>query len=170
MPRSLLAVPVVLMALVSTGCSQEPDGRSAQQAARPTTSPSSSGPATPATVSTPVDTTRADCRLLDTLVSDLLFKVGMSGGDRNDHASVRAGVTMAYGSFADHLGELKTLTSERLRPVLEEWASASAEVANYVAGTEPPPGVVVDLGPSHQDWRDAEKAAEEVCGHSLPEH
>jgi hypothetical protein len=71
--------------------------------------------------------------------------------------------------FARQLDFLVATAPADLAPTLMRWASASTDVAQFVARTKPKRGIVVDLGPPHDRWQAAEKETEKICGHPLPD-
>jgi hypothetical protein len=115
---------------------------------------------------------REVCKTLDAAANTQLLDeaLAVAGGEKG-HA-LRARVAGTYDRFAQHLidialrGEVEAPAD--LVPELLNWATASTEVARFVAQTEPGPGLVIDYGPAHPQWNAARKAAEGKCGHPLP--
>lgn len=85
------------------------------------------------------------------------------------YPEIRKGVADAYADFANALTQTTLRADDGFRPVLTDWTSASNEVASYIYASNPGSDTVVDYGPSFPRWQAAEKAAEGVCGHELPQ-
>jgi hypothetical protein len=131
--------------------------------------PVASPPATSSTTTTEADTTPYVCQQLDTAAySRSLDELTAIAGD-DGYPEIRRGVAAAYAAFANQLSQIAMQADDDFRPVLTDWTAASNEVASYISGSNPGPDLVVDFGPSFPRWQAAEKAAETVCGHELPQ-
>jgi hypothetical protein len=107
---------------------------------------------------------------VDTAAYDQLLTEALAVGDKeNDGSALRADVAETYRDFADQLTLITLQAPGKLGPTLTDWASASTEVARFVAGTQPRAGLVIDYGPAHKRWEAARKTAEGICGHRLPD-
>jgi hypothetical protein len=153
-----LGTVTVVAVCVLGGCAS----RSAPAASPP---PSS----TTTTTTTVADTTPYVCGQLNTAAyTRSLAELTAIAGD-DGYPEIRRGVAAAYAAFANELSQITMQANSEFRPVLADWTAASNEVASYISGSNPGPDLVVDFGPSFPRWQAAEKAAETVCGHELPE-
>lgn len=150
--------------LAAAGCSEEP------RADQPPTT-TSTATSTDTTTSSPEDL-RAVCETVDAAVSDKLLDEALAVGTNEPGVAMRADVSAAYAALARDLIDI-ALRGEvdppaELVPVLLDWAGAVTEVSTFVATNEPGPGLVIDYGPAQPRELEAEKAAEDLCGHPLP--
>ncbi|MFD6174333.1 hypothetical protein [Streptomyces coeruleorubidus] len=107
---------------------------------------------------------------MDTAAYNQLLGMALAIGDEKKNDSVlRADAAKTYQKFADHLSLIAPQAQGSLRPALTEWATASTAVARYIAEKKPRAGIVIDFGPTEKRWDAAQKAAEKVCGHDLPD-
>lgn len=166
--RTIVALAVVVP-LGLAGCSAKKDDPGGQTAAPQATSQSSATPTTATTTTSSVSATLADCQLLDATAFSQLMAMGAAlGRDKND-APLRANVAATYSDMAKRLSQIAVQASASLRPAVSEWASATAAVAQYIAGNKPRPGLVIDYGPTEAPWEAAREATEAICGHPLPD-
>jgi hypothetical protein len=166
-PKTIAPLAVVL-ALVLAACSERRDDRDGQEDAPPAASVPLSSSAAATTTSSGVDSMRDVCQIVDVEASRQLVAEAMAIGGNEKGPVLRAGVAATYSDFADRLSQVALEAPGNLRSALTEWASASTEVARFVAGSNPGPGLVVDYGPAQPRWNAARKAAENICGHRLP--
>lgn len=165
MTRKTIAPLAVVLVLMTAGCA---DRREAAPPANATTTSGPAGTSTTTTTSARVDATSQACEFLDTAAMSQSFNAAIAIAEQEGPA-MRASVAATYSTFADTVAMISQSAAGDLRPVLTEWASASREVAQFVLGHEPSPGMVLELGPAHPRWLAAEKSAEDICGHPLPD-
>lgn len=152
---------VLLVVLAVAGCTSRTGGPVGQAGPSGSTSP-------PPTTTTTVDTTFDVCESLDTAAYSQLLSIAAAIGGDEEGAALRANVAATYTDFAENLNLIVAMADGNLRTALIDWATASVEVAQFVATTEPGPGLVIDFGPAHPRWQAAKAAAEKECGHPLP--
>ena len=161
-----LAVP----ALGLNGCSDQSSDRAERGAASRTTVPSPSGSTAKRTATSSTQATPEICRTVDTAAYNQLLAMALAVGDKKKEGPVlRTDAAETYQDFAYHLSLIAPQAHGNLRSALTEWATAGAVVARYIAEKKPRAGLVIDYGPTEKRWDAAQKSAEEVCGHGLPD-
>jgi hypothetical protein len=163
-------VPLVAVLALAAGCSEPSAAPSAAPPAGPSAAPSATPSATPS-ASPSVDdaaTIKAICREVNTAAVAQAITAALAIGGKEPDAAMRGKVSQSYRNFGSGLRLLAWPDApNRLIAPLLDWAEASSDVAAYVAGTKPPKGIVLDLGPANTRWRAAKTRTEKVCGFEL---
>ncbi|MEO3928581.1 hypothetical protein ABGB07_32665 [Micromonosporaceae bacterium B7E4] len=173
MIRRVIACLAFALALVPAACSGSSDGPDPQASAPASSGPPTGAPSVPTAAALPTaassaDILRAVCRATDSAASGQLFQEALAIGGGEQGRALRVKVAATYSEFADRLTQASAYATGDLRQTLTEWASASVEVARFVAEEEPRRGLVIDYGPAQKRADTARDAAEAICGHPLP--
>jgi hypothetical protein len=159
-------VPLAAVLALAAGCSEPSAAPSASPPAGPSAAPSATPSASPS-----VDDAaaiQAICREVNTAAVAQAITAALAIGGKEPDAAMRGKVSESYRNFGSGLRVLAWPDApNRLIPPLLDWAKASSDVAAYVAGTKPPKGIVLDLGPANTRWRAAKTRTEKVCGFEL---
>jgi hypothetical protein len=168
--RNSAPVLALVLALALAGCSGASDEEGGRDGAAPSTSTSAS-PAPTGTTAGPADPRplAAFCQDLGVAARNQSVSAALAVTGDEKGAAMRATVAQSYSQFGRLLAAMALQGPTALVPALADWAAASHEVARFVARTTPGPGIVLDVGPGHTRWQAAQKAAEKVCGHPLPD-
>jgi hypothetical protein len=167
--RRVIASLAFALALVPAACSGSSDEPDPQASAPPSSGPPT-GPTAAAspTAASSADILRAVCRATDSAASRQAFQAALAIGGGEQGRALRVKVAATYSEFADRLTQVSAYATGDLRQTLTKWASASVEVARFVAEEQPRRGLVIDFGPAQKRWDTARDAAEATCGHPLP--
>ncbi|XVQ06507.1 hypothetical protein ACQP1W_28040 [Spirillospora sp. CA-255316] len=167
MSRKTVIPLAMVLVLTLTGCSDQSSGRGRQGGA-PGTAVSS--PSSSAATTAPPSGLGTVCQTVGTAAQTQLLAMALAIGDKTKSDSEkRADAAKSYQDFAERMSLLSQQAPDTLLPALMEWASASTAVARYIAEKKPRAGFVIDYGPTEKRWDAAQKAAEKICGHGLPD-